>query len=377
MPPTLAILWLPVVIGVTLLLAMGVAYPASLLGVWMPDIRNFVNSFVRVLFFVAPGLVPLSQVSGDAHDLLLINPLTGLFESYRDALLYGIRRAPSSCSIPRRFGLVSCWRVRAAVPRRAAPVREDRLGPCTGSVINERRRCELIGSASDSCSIATSAPSPRRWPACGGSGTETWGLHEIDFAIGPGEGVALIGASGSGKTTVLRLIAGVLSPDAGRLDVNGRVGSLLSTEAGLLGHLTGRENAALLGVLAGLSRRDSRAALEGIKRTTRLEDAFERPVLSYSEGMSARLGFAVADETDPTSCCSTRSTRRSITSTARSWPSVPRQILSRGGIVVAAGHDHPLLETFCDRALWMEGGSIVRDGPFEEVRSDYLSHAAP
>ena len=68
---------------------MGVAYPAALLGVWMPDIGNFVISFVRVLFFVAPGLVPLSQVSGDAHDLLLINPMTGLFESYRDALLYG------------------------------------------------------------------------------------------------------------------------------------------------------------------------------------------------------------------------------------------------------------------------------------------------
>ena len=82
-------------------------------------------------------------------------------------------------------------------------------------------------------------------------GTETWGLRDMDFTIGPGEGVALIGPSGSGKTTVLRLIADVLTADAGRFDVDGRVGSLLSTEAGLLGLLTGRENAALLGVLAG------------------------------------------------------------------------------------------------------------------------------
>ncbi len=87
--PTLATLWLPVVILVTLVLAVGIAYPAALLGVWMPDIGNFVMSFVRVLFFIAPGLIPLSQISGDAHDLLLINPMTGLFESYRDALLYG------------------------------------------------------------------------------------------------------------------------------------------------------------------------------------------------------------------------------------------------------------------------------------------------
>jgi lipopolysaccharide transport system permease protein len=87
--PTPAILWLPVVIAATLLLSIGVAYPAALLGIWMPEIGNFVMSFVRVLFFIAPGLVPLSQISGTAHDLLLINPMTGLFESYRDALLYG------------------------------------------------------------------------------------------------------------------------------------------------------------------------------------------------------------------------------------------------------------------------------------------------
>jgi lipopolysaccharide transport system permease protein len=87
--PTVSVLWLPVVIGATLLLSIGVAYPAALLGIWMPEIGNFVMSFVRVLFFIAPGLVPLSQISGTAHDLLLINPLTGLFESYRDALLYG------------------------------------------------------------------------------------------------------------------------------------------------------------------------------------------------------------------------------------------------------------------------------------------------
>jgi homopolymeric O-antigen transport system permease protein len=87
--PTPSVLWLPVVIAATLLLSLGVAYPAALLGVWMPEIGTFVMSFVRVLFFIAPGLVPLSQISGTAHDLLLINPLTGLFESYRDALLYG------------------------------------------------------------------------------------------------------------------------------------------------------------------------------------------------------------------------------------------------------------------------------------------------
>jgi ABC-type polysaccharide/polyol phosphate export permease len=104
--PTLSVLWLPVVIAATLLLSLGVAYPAALLGVWMPEIGTFVLSFVRVLFFIAPGLVPLSQISGTAHDLLLINPLTGLFESYRDALLYGHAPGAFELLYPAAVGVV-------------------------------------------------------------------------------------------------------------------------------------------------------------------------------------------------------------------------------------------------------------------------------
>jgi lipopolysaccharide transport system ATP-binding protein len=203
-------------------------------------------------------------------------------------------------------------------------------------------------------------------------GTETWGVRDLGFRIGPGEGVALIGPSGSGKTTVLRLIAGVLSPDAGRLDVNGRVGSLLSTEAGLLGLLTGRENAALLGVLAGMSRAQSEAALDQIAHATRLEDAFDRPVLSYSEGMKARLGFAVADHTDPDILVLDEVHEALDHEFREIVAEHAHQALRAGGVVVAAGHDHPLLATFCDRALLLTDGQIVADGPFEDVRRAYL-----
>jgi homopolymeric O-antigen transport system permease protein len=103
--PTPSILWLPVVIAATLLLSVGVSYPAALLGIWMPDIGYLVNSFVRVLFFIAPGLVPLSQIHGTAHDLLLINPMTGLFESYRDVLLYGDTPGAFELLYPAALGL--------------------------------------------------------------------------------------------------------------------------------------------------------------------------------------------------------------------------------------------------------------------------------
>lgn len=202
--------------------------------------------------------------------------------------------------------------------------------------------------------------------------THTWGLRHVSFRISAGESVALLGPSGSGKTTLLRLLAGVLGPDAGTLEVKGRIGSLLSTEAGVMSPLTGRENAQLLGVLAGLSRSESKAALAAVSSRTRLEAAFDRPVSSYSQGMRARLGLTVAEEVNPEILlldevheALDHSFRLEIAQRART-------ITESGGIVVAAGHDHELLSKFCARALLLRDGGIAADGSFVDVQAGYL-----
>jgi ABC-type polysaccharide/polyol phosphate export permease len=87
--PTTAVLWLPLAFAVTVAFALALAYPAALLGVWYPELSPFGASAIRALFFIAPGLVALDQVTGTMRDLLPINPLTGIFESFRDALLFG------------------------------------------------------------------------------------------------------------------------------------------------------------------------------------------------------------------------------------------------------------------------------------------------
>jgi len=92
-PPTFAVAWLPLVLALNVVLGVAAAYGASLLGLWLPDLRPFAISFVRTMFFLAPGLVPLSEIGGRANDLLRINPLTGLFEAYRSILVYGHRPA--------------------------------------------------------------------------------------------------------------------------------------------------------------------------------------------------------------------------------------------------------------------------------------------
>jgi lipopolysaccharide transport system ATP-binding protein len=203
-------------------------------------------------------------------------------------------------------------------------------------------------------------------------GEEVWGLSDLDLDIGPGEGVALVGPSGSGKTTLLRCLAGVLPADRGTLVVDGQVGSLLSVDAGVMGRLTGAENATLMAVLIGLSRRDARRMLPRVREMSRLGDAFDRPVSSYSQGMRARLGFAVAECGDP-AVLLLDEVHEALDHEFRAVVEEHAlRMRAAGGIVVAAGHDHPLLETVCDRAILMAHGEIVRDGALDEVTGAYL-----
>ncbi len=101
--PTIAVLWLPLVVACTLVFSVALAYPAALVGVWFADLRVFAASFMRTLFFVSSGLIPLALVSEPAATLLKLNPLTGLFEAYRDVLLYGERPAAWELLIPLGF----------------------------------------------------------------------------------------------------------------------------------------------------------------------------------------------------------------------------------------------------------------------------------
>ena len=207
-------------------------------------------------------------------------------------------------------------------------------------------------------------------------GSDLWGIRDVSFSIGPGEGVALLGANGSGKSTLLRAIAGVLPADAGSVEARGRVAALLSIDAGLMPTLTGRENCLLLGVLAGLSRRQARRSLATLQQRTALGEEFDHPVSSYSQGMRARLGFAVADQIAP-DILLLDEVHEAIDHDSRAIVEKRAQaIRESGGILIAAGHDHELLERLCGRALLLRGGNVVEDGNFSAVWRNYLGDSA-
>ncbi|MDX6677749.1 MAG: lipopolysaccharide transport system ATP-binding protein [Solirubrobacteraceae bacterium] len=215
----------------------------------------------------------------------------------------------------------------------------------------------------------TVSPTTARLRRAGG---ETWALSGVSFAMHRGEGVALLGASGSGKSTLLRTLAGVLEPDVGRLVTHGRVGSLLSVQAGVMALLTGRENTLLLGVLAGMTPRQARAEMAEVKRRSGLGEHYERLVASYSQGMRARLGLAVIERTEPAILLLDEIHEALDHEFRDHIEGYAHELLAAGGVVVATGHDHPMLERLCTRALLLQGGHLLADGPFKQVQHEYL-----
>jgi lipopolysaccharide transport system ATP-binding protein len=205
------------------------------------------------------------------------------------------------------------------------------------------------------------------------SGETVWGLESATLEVKPGEAIALVGRSGSGKTTLLRALAGVLPADRGTLTITGRIGSLLAIDAGLLSRLTGTENAVLLSVLAGMTRKQAAQALPRIREISGLGAAFERPVSAWSQGMRARLGFAVADCMQP-DILLLDEVHEALDHEFRAVIEERAHALKLdGGIVVAAGHDHGLLERVCERAVLIQDGRVVDDGPVDRVAGDYVA----
>jgi ABC-type polysaccharide/polyol phosphate transport system ATPase subunit len=205
------------------------------------------------------------------------------------------------------------------------------------------------------------------------SGETVWGLESATLEVKPGEAIALVGRSGSGKTTLLRALAGVLPADRGTLTITGRIGSLLAIDAGLLSRLTGTENAVLLSVLAGMTRKQAAQALPRIREISGLGAAFERPVSAWSQGMRARLGFAVADCMQP-DILLLDEVHEALDHEFRAVIEERAHALKLdGGIVVAAGHDHGLLERVCGRAVLIQDGRVVDDGPVDRVAGDYVA----
>ena len=213
----------------------------------------------------------------------------------------------------------------------------------------------------------------RRW-LFGGShdSGHLWALSDVSFAVQPGESVGLIGHNGAGKTTVLRLLAGISKPTHGHVRTTGRVASLINLGAGFHPELTGRENIYLNGVILGLSRREVRERLEQIVEFADLGAYIDTPLKRYSSGMYARLGFAVAAHVDPDVLLVDEVL--SVGDVGFQDRSIRKMLSFRdsGQAVLFVSHNLSAVEMMCQRTIWLDYGRIRLQGPTAEVVRAYL-----
>jgi ABC-type polysaccharide/polyol phosphate transport system ATPase subunit len=192
-------------------------------------------------------------------------------------------------------------------------------------------------------------------------------LRHVSFRVEPGSAVGLVGRNGSGKTTLLRLISGIIKPTSGRVDVGGRVGSLLELGAGFHPDLTGRENVFLNGSIHGLKRAYVREQLDEIVAFAGLEEFIDLPVRTYSSGMYMRLGFAIAAHIDADLLLLDEVFAVGDEQFQRKCFGKIFEFKQRGGTIVFVSHDASAVERLCDRAILLRDGSVEFDGPTHDA----------
>ena len=192
-------------------------------------------------------------------------------------------------------------------------------------------------------------------------------LQDISLAIEPGEAVGLVGRNGSGKSTLLRLLAAIIKPSEGRVEVGGRIGSLLELGAGFHPDFSGRENVFLNGAIYGLRRAQIRERFDEIVAFAELEQAIDRPVRTYSSGMYMRLGFAIAAHLDADVLLLDEVFAVGDEAFQRKCFGKVFEFKQRGGTIVFVSHDASQVERLCERAVLLREGRLVFDGPTHEA----------
>ena len=201
-------------------------------------------------------------------------------------------------------------------------------------------------------------------------------LKGVSFDVEAGKTFGLVGRNGSGKSTMLKLIAGIGRPTAGSVTVQGRVSALIELGAGFHPEISGRENVYINGMMLGLTKRDIAARFDEIVDFAELQDFIDAPVKTYSSGMYMRLGFAVAIHVDPDVLLVDEVLAVGDESFTHKCLDKFGDLRRRGRTVLLVTHSLDLVTRFCDEALWLDGGVVRAQGDPRRVTDAYLLDVA-
>lgn len=200
-------------------------------------------------------------------------------------------------------------------------------------------------------------------------------LDKISFEINSGEILAIIGRNGSGKSTLLKVISRVIPPTNGRIVVRGHVEPMIELGVGFNPELSGRENIMLNAAIHGRNPKVVKERIEGLIDWAGLQDVVDLPLRTYSSGMVARLGFAVATDISPDIVLVDEVLAVGDIDFMEKSRARMEKIMGEGSTVVLVSHDLEIVRTLATRAIWMEHGKIRAEGQPSEVIDSYINNA--
>jgi lipopolysaccharide transport system ATP-binding protein len=218
----------------------------------------------------------------------------------------------------------------------------------------------------------------RRWRAGGHAHVveQFWALKDVSFEVQSGEVVGIIGRNGAGKSTLLKILSRITKPTCGHVILRGRVGSLLEVGTGFHPELTGRENIYMNGSILGMSRREIARKFDEIVDFAGIEEFLDTPVKRYSSGMYVRLAFAVAAHLEPEILIIDEVLAVGDAEFQKRCLGRLHDLGQHGRTILYVSHHLPSLATLCDRAIWLNRGQIMDEGPANRVISSYLADSA-
>jgi lipopolysaccharide transport system ATP-binding protein len=205
------------------------------------------------------------------------------------------------------------------------------------------------------------------------SENEFWALKNVSFEIKQGEVLGVIGRNGAGKSTLLKILSRITEQTEGRVEITGRVASLLEVGTGFHPELTGRENIFLNGAILGMSRAEIRRKFDEIVQFAEVEKFLDTPVKRYSSGMYVRLAFAVAAHLEPEILIVDEVLAVGDAQFQKKCLGKMQEVSRGGRTVIFVSHNMGTVTSLCSRALWLAQGRVHRTGPVREVINDYLS----
>jgi len=214
-------------------------------------------------------------------------------------------------------------------------------------------------------------------PAIDPTHEEFWALKDVSFDIQQGDRVGIIGRNGAGKSTLLKILSRITEPTSGKVSIKGRVASLLEVGTGFHPELTGRENIFLNGAILGMSKSEIKKKFDEIVAFAEVEKFLDTPVKRYSSGMYVRLAFAVAAHLEPEILIVDEVLAVGDAQFQKKCMGKMKDIGQEGRTVLFVSHNMVALKSLCEKAVWLNAGSVVEQGHAEDVVSSYLQNNAP